>query len=67
MPSGLGEATQMIGPISPALMCWIAFLVTVISLALTFLWTNVTAFARNSRNDGRKPAVGSETKQSSRW
>ncbi len=62
MPSGLGEATQMIGPIAPALMCWITFLCTVIALALTFLWTNVTAFARRTRNKDRKPAAGTETK-----
>ncbi|NTW00460.1 MAG: hypothetical protein HGA19_04040 [Oscillochloris sp.] len=66
MPSGLGEATQMIGPIAPALMCWICFIVTVIALALTFWWTNITAFARNIRDRQREPAAGSVVKRSDR-
>ncbi|NTV63197.1 MAG: hypothetical protein HGA65_06635 [Oscillochloris sp.] len=66
MPSGLGEATQMLGPIAPALLCWACFIVTVLSLALTFLWTNITAFARRTRT-GSKPAVGSVTKRPSEW
>jgi hypothetical protein len=67
MPSGLGEATQMIGPFAPALLCWICLILTVLALALTFLWTNITAFARRTRNSERKTAAGSMTKQRSNW
>ncbi|NNJ08786.1 hypothetical protein EKD04_000415 [Chloroflexales bacterium ZM16-3] len=63
MPSGLGEATQMIGPFAPALMCWASLILTVLALALTFLWTNITAFARRTRNSESKPAAGSMTKR----
>jgi hypothetical protein len=66
MPSGLGEATQMIGPFAPALLCWACLILTVLALALTFLWTNVTAFARRSRNE-RKPAAGSVPPERSNW
>jgi hypothetical protein len=66
MPSGLGEATQMIGPFAPALMCWICLILTVLTLALTFLWTNITAFARRTRNSESKPAAGSMPERSSR-
>lgn len=58
MPSGLGEATQMIGPFAPALLCWACLIITVTALALTFLWTNITAFARSVRGQ-RKPTAGS--------
>lgn len=64
MPSGLGEATQMIGPIAPALMCWACLILTVLALCLTFLWTNITAFARRTRYQQRKPAAGSMPEQS---
>lgn len=63
MPSGLGEATQMIGPIAPALLCWACLIITVLALALTFLWTNITAFARQLRNGKREPAAGSTVKR----
>jgi hypothetical protein len=66
MPSGLGEATQMIGPFAPALLCWICLILTVLGLALTFLWTNITAFARRTRTSERKPAVGSAPERTSR-
>jgi hypothetical protein len=66
MPSGLGEATQMIGPIAPALLCWACLILTVLGLALTFLWTNVTAFARNRRGGRREPAVGAEPERRTR-
>jgi hypothetical protein len=61
MPSGLGEATQMIGPFAPALLCWACLILTVVSLAVTFLWTNITAFARRPKGSERerKPALGS--------
>jgi hypothetical protein len=59
MPSGLGEATQMIGPIAPALLCWACLILTVLALGLTFLWTNITAYARRTRNGGRQPTAGS--------
>lgn len=59
MPAGLGEATQMIGPIAPALLCWACLILTVLGLALTFFWTNLTAFARNLRGGGRRPTAGS--------
>ncbi|MEI7642777.1 MAG: hypothetical protein WCJ55_00585 [Chloroflexales bacterium] len=66
MPSGLGEATQMIGPFAPALLCWACLILTVLALALTFLWTNVTAFARRVGGRERKPAVGSTLPEQSR-
>ncbi|HMQ34186.1 MAG TPA: hypothetical protein PKD53_25860 [Chloroflexaceae bacterium] len=66
MPSGLGEATQMIGPIAPALLCWACLILTVLGLALTFLWTNVTAFARRLRNGQRKPTAGSMPERTTR-
>ncbi|MEI7768820.1 MAG: hypothetical protein WCI67_02470 [Chloroflexales bacterium] len=65
MPSGLGEATQMIGPFAPALLCWSCLILTVLSLALTFLWTNVTAFARRTRSGERKPAVSAMSSEQS--
>lgn len=67
MPSGLGEATQMIGPIAPALMCWACLILTVLALGLFFLWTNITAFARRTSNKQSKPAAGSMPEQSNRW
>lgn len=66
MPSGLGEATQMIGPIAPALLCWACLILTVLGLALTFLWTNVTAFARRARGGQRKPAAGTAPERTTR-
>lgn len=66
MPSGLGEATQMIGPIAPALLCWACLILTVLGLALTFLWTNVTAFARNLRGGRREPTAGSVPERKAR-
>jgi hypothetical protein len=59
----------MIGPFAPALVCWACLILTVLSLALTFLWTNITAFARRARsNDGeRKPAAGSIPPERSSW
>lgn len=66
MPSGLGEATQMIGPITPALLCWACLVITVLALALTFLWTNITAFARRVRSGQRKPTAGSMPERSAR-
>ena len=64
MPSGLGEATQMIGPIAPALLCWATLIITVLALGLTFLWTNVTAYARKLRGGKREPTAGSVLKRS---
>ncbi|ACL25982.1 hypothetical protein [Chloroflexus aggregans] len=61
MPSGLGEATQMIGPLTPVILCWACLILTVLGLGLTFIWTNVTAYARRTRN-GRKPTAGSVVK-----
>ncbi|MBO9339981.1 MAG: hypothetical protein J7464_14930 [Chloroflexus sp.] len=61
MPSGLGEATQMIGPLTPAILCWACLILTVLGLGLTFLWTNITAYARRTRT-GRKPTAGSVVK-----
>lgn len=59
MPSGLGEATQMVGPIAPALLCWASLIITVLALGLFFLWTNLTAFARRRRDGKRQPTAGS--------
>ena len=67
MPSGLGEATQMIGPIAPALLCWACLILTVLGLALTFYWTNITAFARSLRGGQRKPTAGSVVERRSRY
>lgn len=70
MPSGLSGATQMLGPFAPTFLCWSCLILTVLSLALTFLWTNITAFARRTRNSGsdaRKPAVGSVVPEKSNW
>lgn len=64
MPAGF-DATEMIGPFTPALLCWACLILTVLGLALTFLWTNVTAFARRTR-EGRKPTAGSMPKQPQR-
>lgn len=63
MPSGLGEATQMVGPIAPALLCWAVLITTVLALGLTFLWTNVTAYARKLRDGRREPTAGSTVKR----
>jgi len=59
MPEQLGRATEMIGPFTPALVCWASLIITVVGLLLTFLWTNVTAFARRTRDGRRKPTAGS--------
>lgn len=64
MPAGF-DATEMIGPFTPALVCWASLILTVLGLALTFLWTNVTAFARRTRQ-GRKAAAGSMPEQNRR-
>lgn len=64
MPSGLGEATQMVGPIAPALLCWACLIITVLALGLTFLWTNITAYARRLRNGRREPTAGSTVRRS---
>ncbi|MFV9504690.1 MAG: hypothetical protein AB4911_09005 [Oscillochloridaceae bacterium umkhey_bin13] len=66
MTSQLGEATQMIGPFTPALVCWASLIITVLALGLTFLWTNVTAFARRTRRGGRVPTAGSVVERSRR-
>lgn len=63
MAQEFAQATQMIGPFSPALVCWASLIVTVLALALTFLWTNVTAYARRSGRGERKPAAGSIVKR----
>lgn len=63
MPSRLGEATQMVGPFVPVLLCWICLITTVVALALTFLWTNVTAYARRRRDGRREPTAGSTIKR----
>lgn len=65
MTSQIGEATQMIGPFTPALVCWASLIITVLALALTFLWTNVTAFARRNQT-GRVPTAGSVVKRAER-
>lgn len=62
MPVTTGEATQMIGPLAPALLCWASLILTVLGLGLTFLWTNVTAYARRNRLGKRVPTAGSQTK-----
>lgn len=66
MPENLGQATQMIGPLTPALICWASLIITVLALGLTFLWTNVTAFARRTRQGQRKPTAGSMPDATSR-
>jgi hypothetical protein len=53
----------MVGPITPALLCWACLIITVLALALTFLWTNVTAFARRRRDGRRQPTAGSQAKR----
>jgi uncharacterized membrane protein YhaH (DUF805 family) len=63
MPSGFGEATEMIGPITPVLLCWACLVLTVLALGLSFLWTNITAFARRLRDGRRESAVGSMTER----
>lgn len=66
MPVGIGEATEMIGPFSPALVCWASLVLTVLALGLTFFWTNITAFARRTRMGQRKPTAGSMVKRQTR-
>lgn len=52
------EATQMIGPFSPLIVCWTSLIVTVVGLVVAFFFTNITAFARRLRGGRRKPAAG---------
>ena len=59
MPVTSGEATQMIGPLAPALLCWASLIITVLGLGLTFLWTNITSYARRNRAGKRLPTAGS--------
>ena len=60
MPAGYG-ATEMIGPLTPALICWASLILTVLGLLLGFFYTNITAFARRLRNGQRKDTYGSTT------
>ena len=55
--AGFGEATEMIGPFTPLLVCWASLILTVVGLLVTFFWTNITAFARRVRGR-REPAAG---------
>jgi hypothetical protein len=66
MPVNTGEATQMIGPLAPALVCWASLIVTVLALGLTFLWTNVASYARRVSGGKRVPTAGSMTKSEQR-
>ncbi len=54
-----GNATEMIGPFTPLLVCWASLIITVVGLIVAGFYTNITAFARRLRT-GRKPAVGAE-------
>lgn len=47
------QATQMIGPLTPGMVCWISLVVTVVALVVGFYFTNITAFAKRLR-DGKK-------------
>jgi hypothetical protein len=63
MTETYAQATQMIGPLTPALLCWACLIITVLALGLTFLWTNLTAYARRLPNGQRRPTVGSMPKK----
>lgn len=52
------NATEMIGPFSPLIVCWTSLLVTVIGLVVAFFFTNITAFARRLRDGRKKVAAG---------
>lgn len=51
-------SSQMVGPLTPMIVCWTALLVTVVGLGVSFFFTNITAFARQLRDGYRKPAAG---------
>lgn len=60
-----GTYTEMVGPITPLLLCWACLILTVVGLIVASTWTNITAFARRIRN-GRKPASGTEMRNPAR-
>jgi hypothetical protein len=64
MPAGL-DATELIGPLTPALLCWASLIITVLALLIGFFYTNLTAFARRLRDGRREPASGTVTKDQS--
>ncbi|MCG8346411.1 MAG: hypothetical protein MI924_01340 [Chloroflexales bacterium] len=63
-----GNFTEMIGPLTPLLVCWASLIITVVGLVVSFYFTNITAFARRLRS-GRKPTVGAEPRDTAagRW
>lgn len=52
-----GTYTEMVGPITPLLLCWSCLILTVLGLIVASTFTNITAFARRTRL-GRKPEAG---------
>lgn len=52
------QATQMIGPLTPGLVCWASLLITVTVLFASFYFTNITAFARRLRGGKKIPTSG---------
>lgn len=52
------NATEMIGPFSPLIICWTSLVVTVGVLVVAFFFTNITAFARRLRDGRKKVTVG---------
>ncbi|NJM08640.1 hypothetical protein HC891_24300 [Candidatus Gracilibacteria bacterium] len=63
MPVEYGQATEMIGPLTPALVCWASLILTVVGLLVGFFYTNITAFARRLRTGRREATLGSEPKE----
>lgn len=63
----MSEPSEMIGPFTPLLVCWISLIGTVVGLVVSFYFTNITAFARRLRGGGRKPTVGSEDQAAGRF
>lgn len=52
-----GPFTEMVGPITPLVLCWACLILTVGGLIVASTWMNITAFARRTR-EGRKPTGG---------
>ncbi len=54
----MSDLSQMIGPLTPQIVCWASLVFTVAGLVIGFYYTNITAFARRLRNGTKQPTGG---------
>ncbi|MCU0493552.1 MAG: hypothetical protein MUD01_18350 [Chloroflexaceae bacterium] len=60
-----GPFTESIGPITPLFLCWACLILAVAGLIVAGYYTNITAFARRTR-EGKKPEAGSTSRAEKR-